>query len=133
MSLGGIRRRFNMMGDPSSSPYCFLTNLLVRPYAMPDEMKLEFSAEAGSQGVADDRPGDLYRSSNGRLRVPDLLHVRLVARFAQFTPRATSGDQETAEPEKRKGPVASCVHRRRLSCAREEAALSSHETFTCVK
>jgi hypothetical protein len=29
---------------PSFFPYVFLTNLLVRPYAMPDEMKLEFSA-----------------------------------------------------------------------------------------
>ena len=46
---------------------------------MPDEMKLEFSAEAGPRGVADDRPGDLYRSGNGRLRLPDLFHVRLVA------------------------------------------------------
>ena len=74
MSLAGIRRQSNGM-TTQEIPYAFLTNLLVRPYAMPDEMKLEFSAEAGSQGVADDRPGDLYRSSNGRLHIPDLLHV----------------------------------------------------------
>jgi hypothetical protein len=79
MSLAGIKTAIEWDDDPSNSPYAFLTNLLVRPYAMPDEMKLEFSAEAGSRGVADDRPGDLYRSSNGRLRIPDLLHVRLVA------------------------------------------------------
>ena len=50
MSLSVLRRQSN--GIPTRViPYAFFTYLLVRSYAMPAEMKIEFSAAAGSQGV----------------------------------------------------------------------------------